>query len=51
MPSPMIVRNSRVSLGKVPGREYHRSQVLEESVRELKRAIAEVPAVERSLKK
>jgi copper homeostasis protein len=51
MPSPMLVRNSRVSLGKVPGREYHRSQVLEESVRELKRAIAEVPAVERSLKK
>jgi copper homeostasis protein len=45
-PSPMLVRNSRVSLGKAPGREYHRAQVLEESVRELKRAIAQVPANE-----
>lgn len=42
--SPMLLRNSRVSLGKAPGREYHRAQVLEESVRELKRAIAHVPA-------
>ena len=48
--SPMLVRNARVSLGKAPGREYHRAQVLEESVRELIRAIAEVPAVERPLK-
>jgi copper homeostasis protein len=46
VPSPMLVRNPRVSLGKAPGREYHRAQVLEESVRELKRAIAQVPANE-----
>ena len=46
VPSPMLVRNSRVCLGKAPGREYHRAQVLEESVRELKRAIAQVPANE-----
>ncbi|MFL6444260.1 MAG: copper homeostasis protein CutC, partial [Candidatus Sulfotelmatobacter sp.] len=45
--SPMLVRNPRVSLGKAPGREYHRAQVLEESVRELKRAIAQPPANER----
>ena len=45
--SPMLVRNARVSLGKAPGREYHRAQVLEESVRELKRAVAQVPANER----
>ena len=45
--SPMLVRNPRVSLGKAPGREYHRAQVLEESVRELKRAIAQMPAKER----
>jgi copper homeostasis protein len=44
VPSPMLVRNARVSLGKVPGREYYRAQVLEESVRELKLAIAQVPA-------
>ena len=44
--SPMLVRNARVSLGKAPGLEYHRAQVLEESVRELKRAIAQVPAKE-----
>ncbi|PYQ38256.1 MAG: hypothetical protein DMG99_19325 [Acidobacteria bacterium] len=47
VPSPMVVRNSRVCLGKVSGREYHRAQVLEESVRELKRAVAEVPANQR----
>ncbi len=46
VPSPMLVRNARISLGKAPGREYHRAQVLEESVRELKRAIAQVPANE-----
>ena len=44
VPSPMLVRNSRLSLGKVPGREYYRAHVLEESVRELKRAIAQGPA-------
>jgi copper homeostasis protein len=43
VPSPMLVRNARVSLGKAPGREYQRAQVLEESVRELKRAIAQLP--------
>lgn len=46
VPSPMLVRNARVSLGKAHGREYQRAQVLEESVRELKRAIAQVPANE-----
>ena len=46
MQSPMLLRNPRVSLGKAPGREYHRAQVLEESVRELRRAIAQVPANE-----
>lgn len=35
--SPMLWRNSRVSLGKAAGREYYRAQVLEQSVRELKR--------------
>lgn len=45
--SPMLLRNPRVSLGKAPGREYQRTQVLEDSVRELKGAIAHVPAVER----
>ena len=38
--SPMLYRNPRVSLGKVHGREYDRTQVLEENVRELSRAIA-----------
>jgi copper homeostasis protein CutC len=38
--SPMRHRNSRLSLGKAQGREYQRTQVLEESVRELIRAIA-----------
>lgn len=37
--SPMIHRNTRLSLGKAQGREYQRTQVLEESVRELTRAI------------
>jgi copper homeostasis protein len=49
--SPMLLRNTRVSLGKAPGREYHRAQVLEESVRELKHAIEMVPAVGRPVKK
>jgi copper homeostasis protein len=47
VPSPMFLRNSRVSLGKAPGREYYRARVLEESVRELKYATAHMPAVER----
>jgi copper homeostasis protein len=38
--SPMLHRNPRVSLGKADGREYERTQVLEQDVRELKRAIA-----------
>ncbi|HUA16054.1 MAG TPA: copper homeostasis protein CutC [Verrucomicrobiae bacterium] len=38
--SPMLYRNLRVSLGKAPGREYERAQVLEENVRKLQRAIA-----------
>lgn len=38
--SPMLFRNHRISMGKAAGREYHRVQVLEESVRELQRAIA-----------
>ncbi len=38
--SPMLHRNPRVSMGKAPGREYHRMQVLEENVRKLLRAIS-----------
>ena len=38
--SPMVFRNSRVSLGKTHGREYQRTQVLEENVRKLGRAIS-----------
>ncbi len=37
--SPMEFRNSRISMGKAQGREYERTQVMEESVRELRRAI------------
>jgi len=40
VPSPMLYRNNRVSMGKAPGREYHRVQVLEENVRKLQRAIS-----------
>ena len=38
--SPMLYRNLRVSMGKAPGREYHRMQVLEENVRKLVHAIS-----------
>jgi copper homeostasis protein len=38
--SPMLYRNPRVRLGKADGREYDRTQVLEENVRKLSRAIA-----------
>jgi len=38
--SPMFHRNPRLSLGKAPGNEYQRTQVLEESVRKLKHAIS-----------
>lgn len=41
MTSLMKYRNPRVILGKAPGREYDRRQVLEENVRSLARAIAE----------
>jgi len=37
--SPMLHQNSRLSLGKAQGREYQRTEVLEESVRNLRRAI------------
>jgi copper homeostasis protein len=40
--SPMLYRNPRVSLGKAPGGEYQRTQVLEESVRKLQRAISQL---------
>lgn len=39
-PSPMVHRNPRVSMGTIPGREYTRFQVLEESVRSLCSALA-----------
>lgn len=38
--SPMLHQNSRLSLGKAQGLEYQRTEVLEESVRRLKEAIA-----------
>jgi copper homeostasis protein len=38
--SPMFHRNPRLSLGKAPGNEHQRTQVLEESVRKLKNAIS-----------
>jgi copper homeostasis protein len=38
--SPVLRRNSRVSLGKAQGLEYQRTQVLEQSVRKLSRAIS-----------
>jgi copper homeostasis protein len=38
--SPMAYRKTRVSMGKTPGREYQRRQVLEENVRKLQRAVS-----------
>jgi copper homeostasis protein len=38
--SPMVYRNARVSMGKAEGREYQRTQVLEENVRKLQRVIS-----------
>jgi hypothetical protein len=35
----MLHQNPRLSLGKAQGREYQRTEVLEESVRKLRRAI------------
>jgi copper homeostasis protein len=43
LPSPMLHRNPRVSMGSVGGREYERLVVLEEHVIELRAALA-VPA-------
>jgi len=40
VPSPMLHRNPRVSMGTAPGREYQRVQVLEESVKKLRQAIS-----------
>jgi copper homeostasis protein len=40
LPSPMLHRNSRISMGTIPGREYQRFQVLEESVKSLCAALA-----------
>jgi copper homeostasis protein len=39
--SPMQHRNHKVSLGKIRGREYERTHVLEENVRQLSRAISQ----------
>ena len=38
--SPMLHRNPRVSMGKAQGREYQRTQVLEENIRELWRTVS-----------
>lgn len=40
VPSPMRYRNLKLSMGKVPGREYERVQVLAESVRNLQSTIS-----------
>lgn len=37
--SPMVYRNARVAMGKAEGGEYQRTQVLEENVRKLQRAV------------
>jgi len=41
--SPMLHRNPGVSMGKAQGREYQRTEVLEENVRKLSRAISLPP--------
>ena len=41
--SPMLHRNPRVSMGKAQGREYQRTQVLEDNVRKLSRAVSSPP--------
>lgn len=38
VPSPVVYRNPRISMGKAEGREYQRQQVLEESIRQLQEA-------------
>ena len=45
--SPMVHRNSRVSLGKAQGREYQRTEVLEDDVRKLSCAISAAQAKSR----
>ncbi len=45
--SPMLHRNSRVSLGKAQDREYQRTEVLEEDVHKLTRAISAAQAKSR----
>jgi copper homeostasis protein len=40
IPSPMLHRNARVSMGSAEGREYQRFVVLEEQVRKLRSALA-----------
>ena len=45
--SPMVHRNSRVSLGKAQGREYQRTEVLEDNVRKLSRTISSAQAKSR----
>jgi len=40
VPSPMRYRNLKLSMGKVPGREYERVQVLEEHVRSLQSTLS-----------
>jgi len=40
--SPMRFRNPRISMGKAPEREYQRSVVLEENVRNLCRALSDI---------
>ena len=42
VPSPMLHRNPRISMGSVEGREYQRFVVLEESVRQLCDALSSV---------
>jgi copper homeostasis protein len=39
--SPMLYQNPRISMGTMPEREYQRFQVLEEDVKNLRRAVAE----------
>jgi copper homeostasis protein len=41
LPSPMLHRNARVSMGSIEGREYQRFAVLEENVRRLCSALGD----------
>ena len=42
LPSPMLYRNPRISMGSAAGREYERFVVLEEDVRKLCSALADI---------